>query len=143
MMHGRRRLLVVEDDVFLREILSSEIELGFGLEVLQANGGRAAMALLSRTRVDLVLTDLNMPEGNGLELLEWIKRRPGQPTPVVIMTGFSGESYHAMQASGAAGLLCKPFEWQVLAELLERLIPRREPSQLSVANESTLLPLCG
>jgi len=95
------RVLVVDDDLAvcrsLRDLLAAE-----GCEVLTANDGRQALAVLDKTPVDLVVSDVVMPDIDGYELFTEVKRR-GE-TPVILMTGYYFDRDHIIKRSRLQGL---------------------------------------
>jgi len=117
---GRREILVVEDEEIAREVLIQALEtLGFG--AIGAINGRHALEVLSDHSVDLVLTDIYMPEMNGLELLRQL-RDGGSDVPVILITGYDAdEARHAAEQYHAAALLLKPFRLAQLKNLLEAI----------------------
>jgi two-component system chemotaxis response regulator CheY len=106
-------LLIVDDSAAIRKILErvlrqAEIPLG---EVYQSGDGVEALAVLKRSRVGLILADINMPKMDGLQLLKEVKAAPEwQSIPVIMVTTESGQA-KVMQAVelGAAGYIRKPF----------------------------------
>ena len=113
------RILVVEDDAQLREALVDTLELA-GAQVLQADSGEAALALLEREAADFVVSDVNMGGMDGLELLKRLRRLQPQ-LPVLLVTAFGSvsRSVEAMRA-GAVDYLVKPFKPQLLVETVAR-----------------------
>ena len=123
------RILVVEDSVsmrsFVRNALESDARSPAGLEVVEASSGFEALRLLPRGPYDLVITDINMPDINGLELISFIRKSElHKKTPVLIISTQSSERDRARGLSlGANGYLLKPFTpealqgevWRVLA----------------------------
>ncbi|MCA6061911.1 sigma-54-dependent Fis family transcriptional regulator [Thalassolituus sp. ST750PaO-4] len=111
------RLLVVEDDPRLREAIVDTLMLK-GHEVCEAPNGVEAIAIVRSQNLDLVLSDINMPGMDGLELLQTIKQEHPW-LPVVLMTAYGdvGQAVKAMQR-GANDYLMKPFELQELDALL-------------------------
>jgi CheY-like chemotaxis protein len=90
-----------------------------GHAVETAENGRDALTKLGRTGYDAVVTDYNMPEVNGLAVLQHIRQH--QPSlPVVMMTGESGSqvAVQAFVALGAQACLCKPFDPEDLEQAL-------------------------
>lgn len=108
------RLLVVEDDPEMRELLRKVLEKE-GYRVSVAADGREASTWLSRLPVDLVITDMLMPDDGGLQLLQAI--RESRPTlPVIIITAFGDwGSYSQALELGAAAFISKPLK---MAELI-------------------------
>ena len=109
------RILVVEDSVsmrsFVRSALESDSRSSAGLDVVEASSGFEALRLLPRGPYDLVITDINMPDINGLELISFIRRSEAhKETPVLIISTQSSERDRARGLSlGANGYLMKPF----------------------------------
>jgi excisionase family DNA binding protein len=111
----RPRVLVVDDEASIRELLSKTLALA-EYEVDTAHDGRAAIERLRLGHYDLLIADLKMPGLDGLSLIREAKRLKAD-LPVIIITGFSTES-SAIEAVnlGVAGYLTKPFRVpQVLA----------------------------
>jgi two-component system response regulator FlrC len=116
------RILVVEDDAALREALTDTLELA-GQSVLAAPDGEAALAVLGREAVDMILSDVQMPGMDGHELLRRVKAvRPG--IPFILMTAY-GQIERAVEAmkDGAADYLPKPFEPDRLLAVVARHRP--------------------
>lgn len=117
------RVLIVDDEDFVRESLRALLE-SRGYAVSTAAGGDEAAALLRREEVDVVLTDMRMPAGDGNRLLGVLRdaRRDGElDVPVVVLSGASsvGEAVTAMKR-GAFDLLEKPADPDRLVRALER-----------------------
>jgi PAS domain S-box-containing protein len=116
------RILVVDDDLgvcqSLRDLLAQE-----GCDVLVATGGREALAKLEAERVDLVLSDVVMPDLDGHELFLRVRER-WPSTPVVLMTAFHFDKDHIIKRSKLAGLedvlYKKPIDPPKLRDLIKR-----------------------
>ena len=116
------RILVVDDDLgvcqSLRDLLTQE-----GCEVLVATGGREAIARLENVSVDLVLSDVVMPDLDGYQLFQEIVRRH-TGLPVVLMTAFHFDKDHIIKRSKMAGLddvvYKKPIDPSRLREIIKR-----------------------
>lgn len=122
------RILVVEDDHNLREAVVDTLMLN-GHEIHEAANGRAALVILNQATVDLVLSDINMPEMDGLELLANLtEHKPW--LPVVLMTAYGdvGQAVKAMQL-GASDYLMKPFEVSELKGILKKYQPGQAEQQ--------------
>ncbi len=110
-------VLIVDDERFFRTVLGDFVT-GLGLRALTAGDGEAALALLERERVDLVLLDVVMPEMDGLEVLQRIrKRRPGLPVIIVTASDAMDNAIAALR-EGADDFFRKPLN---LDELTLRL----------------------
>ena len=117
MSQSRLRILLVEDDRALREALSDTLTLG-GYEALEAGDGDAALAILQRESVCMVVSDVNMPGMDGHRLLRHLRQYHPQ-LPVLLMTAY-GTVQQAVEAmrDGAVDYLVKPFEPRALLELV-------------------------
>ncbi|WP_255989973.1 sigma-54-dependent transcriptional regulator [Chitinolyticbacter albus] len=119
-------ILIVEDDDDLREALTDTLELG-GHAVVSATDGEAALALLERERVALVLSDVQMKPMDGETLLLEVKQRyPGLPVMLMTAYGMVERAVAALHA-GACHYLPKPFEPdQLLQEVAKYMLPGSE-----------------
>src|SRR4051794_19378139 len=116
-----KTILVTEDEQVLRESLV-ELLSDEGYEVLQAANGREAHDLLLQRPVDLILSDIRMPEMDGLALLAHAKQVAPQ-TPVVMVTAFGTvESAVAAMRSGAHDYLLKPVQFDDLIIKVQRAL---------------------
>jgi two-component system chemotaxis response regulator CheY len=118
------RVLIVDDSSVMRKIVDRSLrQAGLELkEVYEASNGVEALARVQQTRVDLILTDINMPSMDGLELVRQLQAvENAQGVPIVMVTTEAGESY-VVQAlsSGARGYIRKPFSPD---QIKERIIP--------------------
>jgi two-component system chemotaxis response regulator CheY len=122
------RILVVEDSVsmrsFVRNALESDSRSSAGLEVVEASSGFEALRLLPRGPYNLVITDINMPDINGLELISFIRKSElHSKTPVLIISTQSSERDRARGLSlGANGYLLKPFTPEALQDEVWRVL---------------------
>ena len=120
MPEGKRRVLIVDDEQHMRVALFEALTRN-GHEVAVAENGRMALDMVARERLDLVITDIRMPEMEGIELLRRVKAL--QPElPVVIMTGFAtvDTAVEAMK-QGAFDYILKPFPVEVIEETVARV----------------------
>ena len=122
------RILVVDDEAPLRRALRALLS-ALGHEVHEAEGGRAALAALKKAPCDLVLLDLHMEGGGGLEVLPELRRLPEAPA-VVVLTGRADVSaaVEAMRA-GAADFLQKPADGAMLEAAIVRALRLRGVSR--------------
>lgn len=102
-----KRILVVDDQESMRSMLSDLLDM-MGHLTFTASGGPEALEKLREQSIDLVITDLNMPEMDGMELTKRIKSASPR-LPVIVITGYG--TFHTERqvlASGADGYIPKP-----------------------------------
>ena len=111
-------IIVVDDDDKERRVLN--LSLKFNYNILLAQNGKQAVELINNNRVHLILTDFNMPEMNGLELLRWAKENY-KTIPVIIMTAF-GSIENAVEAMkmGAHDYISKPIKLDEMEAVIEK-----------------------
>jgi len=115
------KVLVVEDDRSLREALVDTLEFS-GYSVVAASNGAVALEQLDSETIGLVISDIQMPELGGIELLRRIRTKSAE-LPVLLMTAYGTiEDAVTAMRSGAADYLVKPFEAEVLVEMVARFI---------------------
>lgn len=112
-------VLIVDDEPMLRDTVRFEIE-GLGCKILEAGSGSEAKLILQNNRVGLIVSDIRMPDGDGIDLLGYVRRQ--QPSiPMFLMSGFSDlatwDAYHL----GADAFIGKPFEVERLTRFLEQV----------------------
>jgi DNA-binding NtrC family response regulator len=136
------RVLVVDDELRLGKLASEMLELD-GHEVVRAGGGREALVRLAAERFDVVVTDLRMPEVDGLAVLR-AARALAAPPEVVLMTAFgTAESAVEAMRAGAADYVTKPFSMDELRLRVRRLAGQRAAETLSERLLARLVPdLC-
>ena len=117
-------ILIVDDDPDIRNIFKEGIQYS-GYECLTANGANEALEILHQQRVDVVVSDINMPEMNGLELIKIIKER--HDCDVIIMTGYIEDfTYEEIIGRGASDFIQKPVRISEFIARLKRVLFERE-----------------
>ncbi|MEI9937918.1 MAG: response regulator [Pseudomonadota bacterium] len=126
-----RRVLLAEDDVTLREILAMVLSEG-GYQVATVSDGselrRSLRDATPEARFDLIVTDVNMPGGSGLDLIELL-RQNGDTTPVIVVTAFPQEDIRKRAKDLGLRLLAKPFELETLRAAVDWAIRANAPHQ--------------
>ena len=123
---ARQRILVVEDDPSIRRVLQIVLSQA-GYQVIEAGDGHEAMRLWCDQGADLVITDLHMPNKNGLEVI--IELRALSPsTPIVAMTG-GGRSNDIellgdARLFGAVRTVAKPFRFEEMLAVVQQELDR-------------------
>jgi CheY-like chemotaxis protein len=115
-----KRILIVEDEPHLQQLLSLEFELSGDWQPICASGAHEACTLLNNHTVDLILTDLTMPCGTGLDLLDWIRKNLDDQPPVILMTGRTDALPLASCYPGQVDILPKPFDWETLEQKVQQ-----------------------
>lgn len=118
------KVLIVEDSRATRELLAAAVSTLGEIEIHTAASGFEALKLLPRHRFALIITDLNMPDINGLELINFVKKNPHyRETPLVVVTsaGRAQDRARGLQL-GANEYLVKPFEPEDIAALARRYL---------------------
>jgi len=136
------RLLLVDDDDFVRGALTRALNRTGGFTVIPAEHGRQALELLGSERVDAILTDLQMPEMDGLTLLAELFEREVR-LPVAVMTGqlIHAELRQRLQSYGIAAIFSKPVEVVALADELQRVLDPQGVGRISGVTLFGLLQL--
>ena len=124
-----RRILVVEDSASTRSFIRSALESSgrfVPCDVVEASSGFDALRLLPRGPYDLVITDINMPDINGLELIQFIRTNEHhRATPILLISTQSSERDRARGLSlGADGYVTKPFTAEELLRAAKKLIQK-------------------
>jgi two-component system, chemotaxis family, chemotaxis protein CheY len=118
------RVLIVDDSAVMRKIVDRSLrQAGLELkEVFEASNGAEALARIQETRVDLILSDINMPTMDGLELVRQLQAvENAQGVPIVMITTEAGQDHVVAALShGAQGYIRKPFSPD---QIKERIIP--------------------
>ena len=119
-----RKVLSVEDSGATRELLRSALETIEVVEVHMAVSGFDALKVLPRHRFELIITDINMPDINGLELINFVKKNPHyRDTPLFVVTteGREQDRDRGLQL-GANEYVVKPFDPARISELVRRYL---------------------
>jgi len=119
-----RTILTVDDASTMRKMVSFTLR-GAGHEVLESADGAQALALLQTRPVDLVITDIHMPNMNGIELTRQLRALPrfGR-TPILLLTTESDPGKKAEgRAAGATGWIVKPFSQEQLLAVVAKVLP--------------------
>jgi len=120
-----KSVLIVEDSATTRAMIKAVIEdMGDDFITLEAGTGFEALKLLPQERFDLIITDINMPDVNGLELINFIKSNPNyQHIPIIIVTTErSNADRERGLALGAGAYVTKPFKAEELQEVIAKAL---------------------
>lgn len=136
------RLLVVEDFEPIQDFIAASLATS-GMAVTVAGSGRAALAAMHETRFDLILLDLNLPDGDGLrafaEIRQWQATIPEEPTPVVALTGLSDDATRRRcLEAGLAEVVIKPATAADLRAVVHRHVGDRPQVLIGCSREASL-----
>jgi len=119
-------ILIVDDSMPMRTVLKRSLSAaGYGgARILEAANGREALEMMETGWVDLIMTDYNMPEMNGLSFLKEVKTRAlFKDIPVVVISTEGNESkIKEFMDTGASGYITKPFTPEALRDLIVSII---------------------
>lgn len=108
----------------MRALIVATLEAMDDFEIVEAENGFEALRILPREKVDLVITDINMPDINGLELVKFVRSNPQYKTTplLIISTEGSEKDREKGLALGADAYLIKPFQPEELQGLVNQLL---------------------
>ena len=114
-------VLIADDDRLVRESLGDAFD-GFGWEVRTASCGGDAIIELKRTHLDLLVSDIDMPDMTGFQLLSWVRSQASPQPPVVLMSARADEALGRVAlAEGAITLLAKPVEALRISQVITNM----------------------
>jgi len=118
-----RKILAVDDSASMRQMVSFTLERA-GYDVMQACDGVEALGLAKKEVVDLVLTDVNMPNMDGIALIKELRNLPDYThIPILTLTTEGGADKKQLgRDAGATGWIVKPFNPEVLIDTIEKVI---------------------
>lgn len=118
-----KTIMTVDDASTMRKLIAFTLK-GAGHNVLEAEDGSTALNILSKQKVDLVISDINMPLMNGVELTRKLRATPlHRSTPILIITTESDTSIKTQaKSAGATGWIVKPFKPEQLLEIVDRVL---------------------
>ena len=119
-----KSIISVDDSSTMSRMVSFTLK-SAGYEVLEAGDGAEALALLKTRAVDLVISDINMPKLNGIELTRELRSQPNYSrTPIILLTTESDPAKKAEgRAAGATGWIVKPFNQEQLLAVVSKVLP--------------------
>lgn len=116
-----KTILVVDDESELRKAIVYDIK-RLGCHVLEASCGNEAIEIVKKNRIDAVISDVRMPNGTGVELLEQIRKLNPEIPVVLLITGFADISKEEVMSKGAHEILDKPIDRKKLISILENTL---------------------
>ncbi len=119
-----KRILTIDDSKTIRDMLMLTLA-DAGFDVLQAIDGQDGIEVLGDQRVDVVITDINMPKMDGYEVIRSLRRSPvHKSTPILVLTTESDtEKRNLAREAGATGWMVKPFDPERLVATIRKVSP--------------------
>lgn len=117
-------ILTVDDSTSMRQMVSFTLK-GAGYEVVEAVDGVEALEIAKTRSFDLVVTDVNMPNMDGISLIKELRNLPDfKFTPILMLTTESAaEKKQEGKAAGATGWIVKPFDPEQLISTIKKVLP--------------------
>lgn len=119
-----KKILAVDDSASIRQMVSFTLKQA-GYDVVEAEDGQVGLAKAASEAPNLIITDLNMPNMNGLEMIREVRKNPSHRfTPILMLTTESDEAKKAEgKQAGATGWIVKPFNPEQLLKVIQRVMP--------------------
>lgn len=127
----------MDDEPDFRQILAFTFKKK-GYQVLEAENGREAFDLIQKQPVDVIISDILMPNGNGVELLDRTRQEHAHMPVILLVTGFSDLTSEEAHNKGAEALFSKPFSVKVLEEAIQKLLTPADERWARVADRVDL-----
>jgi two-component system chemotaxis response regulator CheY len=118
-----KTILIVDDSASVRQVVTIALK-GAGYEVLTANDGKDALGKLNGQRIHLIISDVNMPNMDGITFVAEAKKLPAYKfTPIIMLTTESQEDKKKQaQAAGAKAWVTKPFQPDQMLSAVSKLV---------------------
>ncbi|QDG78901.1 response regulator [Labrenzia sp. PHM005] len=120
-----KRVLTVDDSKTMRDMVRFTLK-GAGFDVVEAEDGVQALSVLEKDKVDLIITDINMPNMDGVTLVKRVRGGGGshRAVPILVLTTEGGDAKKADgKAAGATGWIVKPFTPDKLVQVVNKVCP--------------------
>lgn len=115
--------LIIDDDEDIRDLLKEGLEQAGYDQVMEANNGKEGLEYYLRNKPDLIITDIRMPNMDGIEFLKKVRKRDPS-TPIIIISGFFSKEISSLDEVtklGANGVIDKPFNISELIKAVKKL----------------------
>jgi len=119
----KKKIMIVDDSVSVRQMVANTLADG-GYDVVEATDGQNALETFKREPADLVISDLNMPVMDGIELVRQLRSLPGYRfLPIIMLTTESQDAKKQEgRAAGASGWLVKPFKPEQILSVVKMVL---------------------
>ena len=118
-----KTIMIVDDSASLRQVVGIALK-GAGYDILEGSDGKDALSKLTGQKVHLIISDVNMPNMDGIRFVTEVKKMPNYKfTPVMMLTTESEEDKKREgQAAGAKAWMVKPFKPDMLLNAVQKLV---------------------
>jgi len=118
-----KTIMIVDDSASLRQVVGIALK-GAGYDVIEGSDGKDALSKLSGQKIHLIISDVNMPNMDGISFVKALKQLPNYKfTPVIMLTTESADSKKQEgQAAGAKAWVVKPFKPEILLVAVQKLV---------------------
>ena len=118
------KILIVDDSITIRRIITNALKTVGFTDTIEASNGREALEKLTSGKVDFIITDWNMPEMNGLDLIKEVRANPVHSSMPILMITTRGTEHDVVEALQAKvnSYIMKPFTPQELKEKIEGIL---------------------
>lgn len=125
-MDLKMKVLVVDDFATMRRIIKNVLkQIGF-INILEADDGTAALGVLKENKVDLIISDWNMPKMSGLDLLKTVRKEEATKKVPFVMVTAEAQKDNVLQAvqAGVSNYIVKPFTADAVKEKLTKIFDK-------------------
>ena len=130
-MKDKVKIIVVDDEVELCELIALQLESEEGYQVFTAFNGNDAFKIIQEEKVDAIISDIQMPNGDGIELLKKVKSTPAPHPPVILISGYSKVTEAEALEMGAAAKISKPMRYSEISEALHNALNKPKMQRIS------------
>lgn len=118
-----KKVLIVDDSTSMRNVISMTLQ-GAGYDVIEAHDGQNGLTRLDGQKLNLIITDINMPVMDGLTFVKEVKKQAAYKfTPIIVLTTETDPAKRDVaRASGAKAWVVKPFQPQQLLDAVTKLV---------------------
>jgi two-component system, chemotaxis family, chemotaxis protein CheY len=118
------KILIVDDSITIRRIITNALKTVGFTDTVEASNGKEALEKLTSAKVDFIITDWNMPEMNGLDLIKEVRANPVHSSMPILMITTRGTEHDVVEALQAKvnSYIMKPFTPQELKEKIEGIL---------------------
>ena len=113
-----KTILIVDDELGIRELFKEELT-DNGANVLEASSGNMAIEVFNKGGVDVVISDIRMPDGDGVQLVKSIKEK-NSDIPIYLITGFSDYTGNELKVLGIEAIIFKPFDISEVVQMVDQ-----------------------